>query len=107
MREFELFMELSTALYLETMPNYDPTYDYSYAASNMKIPVEYQSVEAWLNAIAIHMKQRSPGHGGGFNVACVLMIPSLGSDKAIDNWLKWTTDKLKKEVLKHKKRVKK
>lgn len=93
-----------TALYFETMPEYDPVYKYCYSISNMRIPYQEQSVNAWLQAVSQHLHMRRPGHGGEENHNIVVEIPILNSEKAIDNWLAWISADLKKHAMKRKTR---
>jgi len=92
--------EYETALYVETMPEYDPLYKYCFQSSSREIPAREQSIRAWLQAVANHMNLRAPGHGGFPN------IPSLDSDKSIDLWLEYIINDLRKLAIKRKKRKK-
>lgn len=84
-----------TQLYFETMPTVSPTYKYCYATSNLTIPYEHQSVDAWLRAVIKHMGLRLPGHGGEKTNAIVMSIyKELGNYE--DLWLQYQTNKLKK-----------
>jgi len=92
----DLDEQYRTSLYLETMPDYGPTYKYCYSTSNLNIPSEYQSVDSWLRAIAIHMSKRSLGHGGDFCDAIIISQPYLTSEKQKEVWLDYETNKLSK-----------
>lgn len=84
-----------TQLYFETMPDVNPTYKYCYATSNLTIPPEHQSVDAWLRAVIKHMALRLPGHGGQKTNAIVMSVyKDLGNYEEL--WLKYQTNKLKK-----------
>ena len=47
----ELEEELRTQAYFETMPEYGPTYAYSYDRSNMSINGLEQHVDNWIKAV--------------------------------------------------------
>ena len=84
-----------TQLYFETMPDVNPTYKYCYATSNLTIPPEHQSVDAWLRAVIKHMALRLPGHGGQKTNPIVMSVyKDLGNYEEL--WLKYQTNKLKK-----------
>ena len=95
---FELQQQLCTALYLETMPEYDPLYRYSYDSSNMSIPAEYQDMDAWLRAIIIHMKRRKVGHGGGYTDAIILSCPDVVSENMKSAWINYYADKMRQKI---------
>ena len=103
---FRLYSKYQTALYAETMPEYDPVYKYCFQSSNLAISPEDQSVRAWLQAIADHMATRAGGHGGCQNTTLVVEIPSLNSDKAIEQWVNFISTDLRKLAVKRKKRKK-
>ena len=87
--------EYETQLYLETMPNIDPMYQYCYSTSNRTIPYEYQSVDAWLRAIIKHMSLRLPGHGGQkTNAVVITVLKDYG--KYEDLWIEYVSRKLRK-----------
>lgn len=94
----KLIEDYETALYYETMPQYDPMYCYSYQHSNFTIPYEHQSVDAWIRAIIKHMNKRMPGHGGGTSNAYVVTFPTFTRSSDIDLWLEYTTKQLKKRA---------
>lgn len=102
-RIIEAKEEFETQLYFETMPKIDPSYKYCYTTSNWSIPVEHQSVDAWLRAVIKHMKLRLPQHGGEKTNALVVSVhKDLG--KYEDLWIEYETRKLRKNA---KSRVKK
>jgi hypothetical protein len=87
--------EYETQLYLETMPEVGPLYQYCYTTSNFKVPYEYQSVDAWLRAIIKHMSLRLPGHGGEkTNAEVITILKDYG--KYEDLWIEYVTRKLRK-----------
>lgn len=90
--------DYATALYYETMPAYDPMYCYSYQHSNLSIPYEHQSVDAWARAIIKHMGERKAGHGGGYTNAYVVTIPTFKKQSDIDLWLEYVSKELKKRA---------
>ena len=92
----EIEEDYITQLYLETMPAYDPTYKYCYSTSNFTIPHELQSVDAWLRAIIKHMAGRRAGHGGAYTDARVVTIINNMSAVAIEKWITYETNKLRK-----------
>ena len=96
MKLMELKEDYATQLYFETMPKVNPLYNYSYQDSNMYIPWEYQSVDAWLRAIIKHMALRIPGHGGQATEALVITMyrQLTANDEAM--WIDYITQKLKK-----------
>ena len=89
--------EYETQLYLDTMPEIGPSYKYCYATSNWNIPVENQSVDAWLRAIIKHMALRLPGHGGEKTNAVVITVLK-DYEKYEDMWIDFTTRKLRKRA---------
>ena len=94
----ELEEKYRTHLYLETM-SHSPTYQYCYSTSNFKINGADQSVDDWLRAIAIHMSQRRPGHGGGFCDAVIITTPyRVTSETEKEGWIKYQADKLRKTI---------
>lgn len=95
---WELEEEYKTALYYETMPAYDPLYQYSYDRSNFTIPGDMQSVDAWARAVIKHMNKRAPQHGGGFSNAYLVSIPNFSKASDIDLWLEYVTKQLKKRA---------
>lgn len=94
----KLIEDYETALYYETMPVYDPMYSYSYQHSNLKIPYENQSVDAWIRAVIKHMNNRSAGHGGGTSNSYLVTIPTFNKSSDIELWLEYTTKQLKKRA---------
>ena len=87
--------EYETQLYFETMPKIDPLYKYCYTSSNWNIPVENQSVDAWLRAIIKHMSLRLPGHGGQkTNAVVITVLKDYG--KYEDLWIEYVSRKLRK-----------
>ena len=97
--------EYETQLYLETMPNIDPMYQYCYTTSNRTIPYEYQSVDAWLRAIIKHMSLRLPGHGGQkTNAVVITVLKDYG--KYEDLWIEYVSRKLRKRSRSRVKKVK-
>lgn len=94
----QLEEDYATALYYETMPEYDPLYCYSYQHSNMSIPYAYQSVDAWIRAVIKHMGERMVGHGGGYTKGYVVSIPTFRNNKEIDLWMDYITKQLKKRA---------
>ena len=103
---FRLYNKYQAALYAETMPESDPVYKYCFASSNRAIPPTDQSVRAWLQAVADHMDMRAAAHGGCQNTTLVVEIPSLSSDKAIEQWLNVISNDLRQLAVKRKKRKK-
>ena len=100
---YDLEEEYRTLLYLETMPEHDPTYKYCYATSGMKIPYALQSVDSWVRAVIRHMATRSYGHGGAITNAVVITVPDFfddkpGAENARNNWITHVTDKLRKQA---------
>ena len=95
MKIIEAKEEFETQLYFETMPKIDPSYKYCYTSSNWNIPVEHQSVDAWLRAVIKHMALRLPNHGGEKTNALVVSVhKELGSYE--DMWIEYETRKLRK-----------
>ena len=87
--------EYETQLYFETMPSIDPLYKYCYTSSNWNIPVEHQSVDAWLRAVIKHMALRSAGHGGQkTNAEVITVLKDYGNFE--DLWIEYVTRKLRK-----------
>jgi hypothetical protein len=87
--------DYETQLYFETMPTIDPLYKYCYTSSNWNIPVEHQSVDAWLRAVIKHMALRLPQHGGEKTNALVVSVhKELGNYE--DMWIDYETRKLRK-----------
>ena len=93
-----------TQLYLDTMPEYNPNYQYCFATSNFAIPYEYQHVEFWLRAVSEHMTRRRPGHGGAVSAAEIIVVPSGLTDAQIEVWLAYVTEQLRARVLRRKRR---
>jgi hypothetical protein len=106
LRVLELEEEYKTQLYLETMPEYSPTYEYSYDKSNLSIPFEKQHIDYWLRAVVRHMANRKTGHGGASTSAVLVSIPVGYTEAQIDEWLIYATERIKKAALKHKSRSK-
>lgn len=94
----ELEQEYATQTYFETMPVYDPYYKYCYQTSNMSIPNQLQSVDAWIRAVIKHMGLRKAGHGGGATKAVVVSVPELQTESDIEAWLAHTGKQLRKRV---------
>lgn len=97
----ELHEEYLTRLYFETMPEYDPSYKYCYATSNMYIPYEKQSVDGWLRAVKRHMATRRRAHGGGKTSAIVVSIPTNLSSQGVEQWVSYASEKLRKSATKN------
>lgn len=100
----ELESEYKTQLYFETMPEYNPTYKYCYATSNLKIPDPLHHMDYWLRAVIKHMATRRAAHGGALTSAMLVTVPVGFSDKGIENWLSYATEQLRKQAKKHGKR---
>jgi hypothetical protein len=94
----ELEDELKTQTYLETMPEYGPTYNYCFATSNFSIPHPQQSIDNWIRAVIKHMGNRSFGHGGAYTKAILISIPEFANDEGFERWLSYTTDKIRKKA---------
>jgi hypothetical protein len=92
----EAYEEYVTALYFETMPEYDPQYSYSYAHSNFKIAGVHQSVVYWLRAVHQHMNLRGYGHGGEKSDAAIINVFNFTNQKTKDIWIAYETRKLNK-----------
>lgn len=101
----ELEQEYLTQLYLETMPETDPLYKYCFSTSNRSIPMPDQHIDHWLRAVIKHMGKRRAGHGGAATSAELVSVPVGYTEKQIDAWLAYVTNKLKKKALAHKKRA--
>ncbi len=91
----ELEDKLLTQTYLETMPEYGPTYKYCYATSNLKIPPTNQSIDSWIRAVIKHMGNRSFGHGGANTKAILISIPEFRKEEDLEKWLSYTSEKLR------------
>lgn len=98
LKAVELDEEYRTQLYFETMPAVNPNYQYCYATSNFTIPVEHQSVDAWLRAVIKHMSLRRPGHGGAITKALLISIPDNLKDVGMEAWIDYETRKLRKRA---------
>jgi hypothetical protein len=94
----ELEDELLTQKYLETMPEYGPTYKYCYSTSNMSIPGLEQNIDNWLKAVIKHMGTRRYGHGGEKTNAMVISIPDFKNEQNLERWLSYTTEKIRKKA---------
>lgn len=94
----EAYEDYTTALYLETMPEVNPTYKYCYATSNMTIPAEYQCIDYWLRAVIKHMASRRKGHGGEITDAILVSISNFANQSAKDAWIDSITRKLDKRA---------
>ena len=94
----ELEDELLTQKYLETMPEYGPTYKYCYATSNMPIPGLEQNIDNWLKAVIKHMGTRRYGHGGEKTNAMLISIPEFKNEQSLERWLSYTTNKIRKKA---------
>jgi len=93
----ELEDELLTQKYLETMPEYGPTYKYCYSTSNMSIPGLEQNIDNWLKAVIKHMGTRRYGHGGEKTNAMLISIPDFKNEQNLERWLSYTTEKIRKK----------
>lgn len=105
--EFELLemeFEYKAQLYFETMPEYNPTYKYCYATSNLKIPDPLHHMDHWLRAVIKHMATRRASHGGALTASVLVTVPVGFSDEGIERWLAYTTEQLRKQAKKHGKR---
>jgi hypothetical protein len=100
----ELEEEYMKQLYLETMPEYDPSFKYCYASSNMHINSMKQHIDHWLRAVMEHMSKRSTGHGGASTSAVIVSVPIGLNSTEIENWLAYITEKLRQKAKKHGKR---
>jgi len=94
----ELEDELRTQTYLETMPEYGPTYKYCFSTSNFSIPHPYQSIDNWIKAVIKHMGTRSFGHGGADTKAILVSIPENLSKADIEKWLAYQIEIIRKKV---------
>jgi hypothetical protein len=94
----ELEDEIRTQAYFETMPEYGPTYAYSYATSNMSINGLEQYVDNWIKAVIKHMGTRRYGHGGEKTNAMLISIPEFKNEQDMERWLSYTTDKIRKKA---------
>ena len=102
---FELEDEYRTAVYLSKMPEYNPTYAYSYDRCNFSITPSEQSVVNWLKAVARHMSNRRPAHGGEYNNVYIVSILEGGTEPQIARWADHQREKIFKAAMKHKKRA--
>ena len=98
LRIAELEDELLTQNYFETMPEYGPTYAYSYATSNMSINGLEQHVDNWIKAVVKHMGTRRYGHGGEKTNAMLISIPEFKNEQSLERWLSYTTDNIRKKA---------
>jgi hypothetical protein len=94
----ELEDELRTQTYLETMPEYGPTYKYCFATSNFTIPHPQQSIDNWIRAVIKHMGTRSFGHGGAQTKAMLISIPEFKTEEGFEKWLSYTSEKLRNKA---------
>jgi hypothetical protein len=94
----ELEDELLTQKYLETMPEYGPTYKYCYSTSNMSIPGLEQNIDNWLKAVIKHMGTRRYGHGGEKTNAMVISIPDFKTEQDMERWLSYINEKIRKKA---------
>ena len=94
----ELEEDLRTQAYFETMPEYGPTYAYSYAISNLPISPPNQSVDSWIRAVIKHMGTRSFGHGGANTNAMLISIPEFKTEEAMERWLSYQTEIIRKKA---------
>ena len=94
----ELEDEIRTQAYFETMPEYGPTYAYSYATSNMSINGLEQYVDNWIKAVIRHMGNRRYGHGGEKTKAMLISIPEFKTEQDMEIWLSYTTEKIRKKA---------
>ena len=102
----ELEDELRTQTYLETMPEYGPTYKYCFATSNFTIPHPQQSIDSWIRAVIKHMGTRIFGHGGADTKAVLISIPEFTNNEGFERWLSYTTDNIRKKATPRKRKVK-
>jgi hypothetical protein len=94
----ELEDEIRTQAYFETMPEYGPTYAYSYDTSNMSINGLEQHVDNWIKAVIKHMATRRYGHGGANTKAMLISIPEFKNEQSLERWLSYTNDKIRKKA---------
>ena len=94
----ELEDEIRTQTYFETMPEYGPTYKYCYSTSNFPSPHPQQSIDNWIKAVIKHMGTRSFGHGGADTNAILISIPQFQNEQSLENWLSYTTEKIRKKA---------
>lgn len=99
LRVFKLQEAYDTQRYLETMPDFDPLYQYCYSTSNFTIPYSEQSIDAWIRAIIVHMGGRKPGHGGEKTKAVVVSVPQFDNKEAAELWLDYVTKQLRVRVM--------
>ena len=99
LRIAEIEEKLNMQIYFETMPEYGPTYTYSYDISNFGIPYPQQSVDSWVRAIIKHMATRRRGHGGAISKAVVISIPENLTKDNINQWLSYQTEKIRKRAV--------
>lgn len=105
--EFELLemeFEYKEQLYFETMPEYNPIYQYCYDTSNLKISPPNQHIDHWIRAVIKHMATRRASHGGARTASVLVTVPVGFSDKGIELWLAYTSEQLRKQAKKHGKR---
>lgn len=92
-------------LYFETMPEVDPLYRYCFSTSNLKIPYQYQNVDLWLRAVAKHMSNRRPGHGGAVSTAEIVAVPSGLTDAQIEVWVAYVSEQLRAKAMRRRRRA--
>ena len=97
-RIFELEQAVRTQQYLETMPEYDPLYAYSYDKSNLTFAIDDRDVDAWLRAIALHIAARKPQHGGGQTNAFVITCPTMHSQASKQQMIDYVVLQLQKKI---------
>jgi hypothetical protein len=87
------------------MPEVDPLYRYCFSTSNLKIPYQYQNVDLWLRAVAKHMSNRRPGHGGAVSTAEIVAVPSGLTDAQIEVWVAYVSEQLRAKAMRRRRRA--
>lgn len=98
LRIIELEQDHIVQLYFETMPDYNPTYKYSYDISNMSVPGLLQHIDFWLRAVIKHMALRRSGHGGAYTDSVLVAIPAFHSQVSVDAYIAYVVAKLRKKI---------
>lgn len=98
LRIMELQQEHIVQLYLETMPEYNPTYKYCFATSNASMHGEHQNIDFWLLAVIKHMGMRTSGHGGAYTESLIVQIPEVRTQGEIDVYIDYISNKLRKKL---------
>lgn len=98
LRIVELEQDHIVQLYFETMPEYNPTYKYSYDEANMSVPGLSQHIDYWLRAVIKHMALRRPGHGGAYTDSMLVQIPVFNSQVSVDAYIAYIVAKLRKKI---------